>query len=533
MDLDELTDDAGLMHRSFAIRAKDSAKREFTGIGVPYGETYDMGYGLFERFEPGAVDPEDGAKIFWQHREVIGRVKAGADVAAGHEITAKISDTALGRDAWTLLEDGVVDRLSIGFIPMEWRTETDDAGNTTIIHTKVKTREFSLVNTPAYTEAKVSAIRSALTPKKEAAPMVPEADTLTRADLTPLADGLAEMERSLAKLGNPAPAGPSLPEYRNFGEYVRAIAEGDEAARQLHADLTNRAAPANVLADAIVKDSWIGDFTRLVEDRRRIMNQFGKGSLPATGMNVEYGQLKSDTTTVDKQEAEGDDLAGPGKIELEVKTAPVITAGGWSSMSFQAIQRATIPTLNTLWRAMAMKYGAYTNAQVQKAYFDLIATKVASASPDEALDLPGVPDTDDYLDLVVDAALIFEERGFSISGLNASVDEFKALARLTDGDGRRLMNVFGTGMNQVGELNLQRVDGSLANVPVSLIGARATTGKLAFYDSVAFETLESPGAPTQLQDENIINLTKQLSLYGYIAVTNPFPGAVLPVKRGA
>jgi HK97 family phage prohead protease len=531
MDLDELTDDAGLMYRHFAIRAKDAAKREFTGIGVPFGETYDMGYGLFERFEPGAVDPEDGAKIYWQHREVIGKVITGKDTKAGHEITSKISDTALGRDAWTLLEDGVVDRLSIGFIPVEYRTETDDAGNTTIIHTKVKTREFSLVNHPAYTEAKVSAIRSALTPKKAAAPMDP-VETLTRADLTPLADGLAEMERSIAKLGNPAPAGPSIPEFRNIGEYVRAVANGDEAALALHAELTNREAPANVLADAIVKDSWIGDFTRLVEDRRRIMNQFGKGSLPATGMNVEYGQLKSDTTTVGKQNAEGDDLAGPGKVELTVETAPVITAGGWSSMSFQAIQRATIPTLNTLWRAMAMKYGTFTNAQVQAAYYSLIADKLADADPDAALDLPGVPDTDDYLDLVIDAALIFEERGFSISGLNASVDEFKALSRLTDGDGRRLMNVFGTGMNQVGELNLQRVDGSLANVPVSLIGTRSTTGKLAFYDSVAFETLESPGAPTQLQDENIINLTKQLSLYGYIAVTNPFPGAVLPVKRG-
>jgi len=529
MDLDELTDDAGLMVRSFAIRAKDSAKREFTGIGVPYGETYDMGYGLFERFEPGAIDPA-GVKIFWQHREVIGRVLAGKDVAGGHEIRAKISDTALGRDAWTLLEDEAVDSLSIGFRPVDYRTETDEAGNTTIIHTKVDTREFSLVNTPAYTEAKVSAIRSALTPTKEAAPMDPE--TLTRADLTPLTDGLAELERSVAKMGLTPPAGPSLPEYRNFGEYVRAIAEGDETARQLHADLTNRAAPANVLADAIVKDSWLGDFTRLVEDRRRIMNQFGHGTLPATGMNVEYGQLKSDTTAVDKQTAEGDDLTGPGKIELEVKTAPVITAGGWSSMSFQAIQRATIPTLNTLWRAMAMKYGTFTNAQLVNAYYALITEKLASAEPDEALDLPATPDTDDYLDLVVDAALIFEERGFNISGLNASVDEFKALARLKDGDGRRLMNVFGTGTNMVGELNLQRVDGSLANVPVSLIGKRSTTGKLAFYDSVAFEVLESPGAPTQLQDENIINLTKQLSLYGYLAVTNPFPGAVLPVKRG-
>jgi len=526
--LDALTNEDGLMVRSFAIRATDTATREFTGIGVPYGETYDLGYGLFERFEAGAIDPADNAKIFWQHREVIGRVKTGKDTAAGHEIRAKISDTALGRDAWTLLEDGVVDKLSIGFVPVDYRTETDEDGNTTIIHTKVKTREFSLVNYPAYTQADVTKIRSATTPTPKEGTMPPEADTLTRADLQPILDGQAELERAVALMGTQAPAASPVPEYRNMGEFVRAIADGDETAMEFH-----RAMTTGVLADAIVKDSWVGEYIKLVDERRRVYNTFGRGTLPATGMKVEFAKLESDTTAVAEQMAEGDALVGPGGVALTVDSATVHTDGGWTEMSFQAIQRATIPVVNTTMRALQMKYAQATEARVRAAYYAIMAAHIANVEdPDAALDLAAGADANAWLDMIVDAALIFEERGHVLTGAHASADQFKRLIRLEDTAGNRLMTVSGTGVNQVGTLNLGSVSASLANVKVELIGNRATTGKLSFYDPAAIETLESPGAPIQLQDESIINLTKQVSIYGFNAVTTPFPDAILPVKLG-
>lgn len=530
MDIAPLLNEDGLMVRSIAIRAKDTATREFTGIGVPYGETYDLGYGLFERFEPGAIDPADNAKIFWQHREVIGRVKTGRDTDAGHEIRAKISDTTLGRDAWTLLEDEVVDKLSIGFVPVDYRTETDDDGNTTIIHTKVKTREFSLVNYPAYTQAEVTKIRSAATPPNKGNTVDHDTDTLTRADLQPLLDGQAELERHVARMAD-AGAGESspVPEYRNIGEFVRAIADGDEAAMEFH-----RAMSTGTLADAVVKDSWVGEYIKLVDERRRVYNTFSRGTLPATGMKVEYAKLESDTTAVAEQVAEGDALAGPGGVALTVDSATVHTDGGWTEMSFQAIQRATIAVVNTTQRALMMKYAKATEARVRAAYYAIMAAHIANIEdPDAALDLAAGADANDWLDMIVDAALIFEERGHVLTGAHASVDQFKRLIRLEDTAGNRLMTVSGTGVNQVGTLNLGSVSASLANVKVELIGNRATTGKLSFYDPAAIETLESPGAPIQLQDESIINLTKQVSIYGYNAVTTPFPDAILPVKLGA
>ena len=39
----------------------------------------------------------------------------------------------------------------------------------------------------------------------------------------------------------------------------------------------------------------------------------------------------------------------------------------------------------------------------------------------------------------------------------------------------------------------------------------------------------SPGAPFRLQDENIVNLTKQFSVYGYVAAYSEFPEGLVPI----
>lgn len=539
MNPEELANADGLMLRSFPAeyRATATAKREFTGIGVPYGETYDLGYGLYERFEPGAIDLT-GTKIFWQHREVIGTATAGQDTDAGFEVTGKISDTTLGRDAWTLLEDGAVDSLSIGFKPVDYRTETDDDGNTTIIHTKVDTREFSLVDYPAYTEAKVSAIRSALTTRSAITPTkgtTMDTETLTRDDLAPITAQLTEMERGLA-LVNSRSTGPADPvaglaRLGSVGGLLRALATGDEDAATQFRAFTDAVAGGK-LSDSVVKDSWVGNFIKLATARRKVIADFGgTATLPSEGMNVEYGKLKSDTTAVAKQAAEADDLAF-GKIELTTATAPISTYGGWTALSRQVIERSSVPYLDTLWEAMGLRYARVTEKAVRDYYAALIAAKVASADPNATVPLPALFDTTDVLDSIVDLAEIFDDRGYAMSGLHVSKDVFKKFNALTDGDSTRLMTVYGNGVNQVGSLDLSGLSGNIANLSVRVLPGAAANTAVA-YDPVAVKVWENPGAPLRLQDENIVNLTKDFSLYGYLAVGNPHPDAIVPLEIAA
>ena len=87
-----------------------------TGIAVPWdspvkirdwwlGETY------FEQVARGAVQDSDDAKLYAEHRDIIGRVVSHRGTDEGWEITARISETARGNDVYALLRDGALDRV--------------------------------------------------------------------------------------------------------------------------------------------------------------------------------------------------------------------------------------------------------------------------------------------------------------------------------------------------------------------------------------------------------------------------------------
>ena len=57
------------------------------------------------------------------------------------------------------------------------------------------------------------------------------------------------------------------------------------------------------------------------------------------------------------------------------------------------------------------------------------------------------------------------------------------------------------------------------------------TGKhLTGYSADAIQIKEQPGAPLRLQAENIVNLTKGFSVYGYAAIFAPKTGLIKPIK---
>lgn len=509
--------------REFQIRAANEEQRTFTGIGVPYGQEIEHWFGR-ETFDAGSVQDAENARVLWQHREPIGVITSTRETSDGFEVTGKISRTPRGDEAMTLLKDGVIRSLSIGFEPQEYTVESRDAaqGGDLIHWTKVRAAEFSLVTFPAYDAAEISSVRHQNpAPKGNPMPETAAPEALTRADLQPFENSVEELRRDVALLGSTSAPSPAS-QWRSMGEFLKALARGDEAAAEFHREYTGA-----TTGDTIMKDSFVGDFIKLVAERRRIMDQFTKGTLPGDGMSVDYYQLESDDTKVAEQLKEGDDLEY-GEIKLKSANAPVKTYGGWTELTRQAIERATVPALNTTLRAMGLRYARVTNGATGKVYAKMIADNLA-ADPDQKLSVkvPAALTTDALLDSIVDAALLYEERGYTLAGLNASVDVFKQILHLKDGD-RRVMKVYGDGVNQVGELSLPGVSGNLAGVKVSLLPN--TAGSVAsFYDPVAIETLESSGAPAQLQDDNIINLSKQFSIYGYAAVITPFTDAVLPL----
>ena len=60
----------------------------------------------------------------------------------------------------------------------------------------------------------------------------------------------------------------------------------------------------------------------------------------------------------------------------------------------------------------------------------------------------------------------------------------------------------------------------------------ADTDTAAFIDPDAITVWES-GGPFQLQDQDIINLTGDYSVYGYMAMGTTFPGGITPLGAAA
>jgi HK97 family phage prohead protease len=129
--------------RHFEARA-DVEERTIIGLAVPYD-----------------------VKLFYGHEDPIGKVLEGKDTEAGFEIRAKVSETPKGDEVLTLMRDGVLNKFSVGFFPVE--SERDGS---VIIRKKVDLREVSVVAIPAFAGANITEVRSEqVQPELEAQPL--------------------------------------------------------------------------------------------------------------------------------------------------------------------------------------------------------------------------------------------------------------------------------------------------------------------------------------------------------------------------
>ncbi|MFM9573393.1 HK97 family phage prohead protease [Streptomyces turgidiscabies] len=484
--------------RNFELRSVKE-DRTVEGIAVPYGDTIDLG-GVYERFERGAFGDPTNVKLFYDHKEPIGLVEKTEDTEEGFVIRARISQTPRGDEVYTLLRDGVLNKFSVGFMPVEDRMDDD-----VIVRTKADLKEVSVVAFPAYENAAVSQVRTAETTnniQEENSTMSNE--TNKSQEVEELRADFENLERKVSMLGTVSEPKNAAPQFRSFGEYVKAVAgaDGDKEATKLA-----RAYTGLTTADSVVKDGWVGSAVRLVQDNRLIVNAFSKGQLPAEGNNVEYAVLSTNTHAIAVQAAEGDDLTY-GEVTLDTATAPVKTYGGYAQLTRQAIERSSVNILDTNFQAMSISYAKATNAAARAALVAASGTNTATLAANTVAGWSG---------LLIDAAADLDVEGLSPEFIIVSSDVFKTIGTLTATDGRTALAYGGTGVNTIGSVSGARLTASLDGVPVYADPSLAANS-CYIANGIALKTFESAGAPFQLQDENTINLSKTFSIYGYMAV---------------
>lgn len=503
-------------------RSETGDGRTIEGIAVPFGDVYNDPWDGAETFDRDCefVDA-DTAKLCYQHGELIGAIVNAESRDDGLHITARIADTQRGRDAVALLDEGALDSLSVGFIPIE--SERDK--NNVIHRRKVRLLETSLVSWPAYQNAKLTDHRSEHPSTQKGKPMDPTIeDVIARQDEQ--AELLRKLQVNLSDMAGSQQRHTPGGMFRSFGHMLKTLAAGDEQARGEYEQMMRRDYTGATTADTAPQPVWISKTLRILEQKRRITNLVTHAALPAEGQTLEYPLVTGNTAKVGKQDKEGDYLQY-GKITIGTRSVNIETYGGYVSLSRQTIERASIPYLDKALEALVKAYAVNTESATRLALYGAI-TAVAAGDKIAVGKALTTMTPNDWLDIIIDARLEAETRNTNIDFLGVSGDVFKSIAHLTD-DGNRFMDVSGSGVDRLGSIDTTDITGNLLRVPVVLMPG-AVAGTAAFLDRESVTVWESGNAPFQLQDENILNLSKDYSVYGYAAHGVTLPEGIMPIK---
>ena len=500
--------------RSFEVRL-EADTREVVGLAVPYGQTADIGGVYREAFAPGAIRSVEDVKLFWQHSEPIGKILSGRDTEEGFEIRAMISDTPRGQEAYTLLKDNVINKFSVGFVPVEQTRDGD-----LVTRTLVDLREVSLVNFPAFQGASISEVREE-TPVAEVA----EGSIQTKEtnmsenmelDVRAVQDEVAEIRRELELVKTPNIAiSASETKFRSQGEFAKALVSGDSDAVELFRATS---------ADAALRPAFVGYINNLINTGRPTLNAFNVSALPATGLTVEYAKVNTNTIAIGKQTTENTALS-TGDVALSTVSVSVSTYGGYTNISKQAIERSTVNYLDVAFQAMSLAYAKKMNA-------DFVAVLAALTWTGKTLDLSALTAAAVMGGIADGAAYIYNATGLSPEFIVAGVTAYKRLVSITDTSGRPVVSQVGDGSNTIGGSNIPGLQGSILGLPIVVDPAlEAKTAYMAH--SSALTTYESAGAPTRLTQSDVTKLQDTFSVYGYAAIAVPFEGAIVKLNTGA
>ena len=504
------------------------------GVAVPFNQRYALFSDYAEVIDPDCdFGTRKTVKVSREHGDLIGKLTDMRSEADGLHVVAKLADTESGREAAELVREGVYDGFSIGFRPVENRVIDSDDGVTEVHRRKVDLFEVAVTGIPAYPASEITSQRSQPTTTNNESEAPHMGNDNEQRDVNERLEAFGEELRGIkatvaAGIQTTAPAELGG-EFRTAGDYLKALSDERNADHAAAIDLMRQTQDQIVTGDTGNTVAWIADDLRLIEQRRKVTNILTRDTLPATGMSMEYNVVSEDTTSVDKQTAEGAALTF-GKVKFGTKTADINTYGGYTTLSRQVIDRSTTPMLNTALKALNNAYAKATENAVRTYLYDLIKSQRDATKDPNNITAPAALNNmtpDQWAGLILDAAEVMDDRNAAMTRLGVSKDVALALIKLKD-SGNRFMDISGKGGDTIGAFDLTGVVGDLMRVPVYLL-PKAPDGTAAFIDPTAVTVWES-GGPTQLSNTDPVNIVDNYSVYGYMAVAATFTDGLLPVK---
>lgn len=440
------------------------------------------------------------------------------DEDGGLVIDAVISDTPLGDETRQLIADGVLTRMSIGFRPAEDGLDIQerDDGGVHVTVTRAELYEVSVVAFPAYADTPITDQRTAhtTTAERQALTVTDPIDALEDAvntahtDIAALRDRIDGIETRDA-----APAEHPLAAYTSLGDYAKRAPAG----------LKFRDAVKST--DSVQPPIWLGRIQARMAAKQRVTNALTHTTnLPAQGTSIAYSVYKEDDLKAEAY-VEGTRVA-TGGMKDEEKTATIEGFAGGTQITRKTLTRADPAFINNLLERQAIKYAKKIESwNVQLVRETIIA--VAAKQSVGGLTKADAITADSLRDVIIDAQKAFDDSDqYVIDGLFLTWDLIKAIAKL--GEEKRLLRWVGSDQAVANEGKIDPtapISLSLYGVPVVPLPGSTLA---AFYDRRAIVCQEAPGAPITLQQDQVLDLQRDIAVYGEAAHYAQMPLALLP-----
>ena len=487
--------------------AGDTPRRTFIGLAAPYGVPAVTMDGTKVEFAEGAL-PSDGPapKLLEYHdsNRPVGIVLERVSIpGVGMSFAAKISDTAAGRDALTLVKDGVLDSVSVGVEPIEFSWEGD-----TMVVTKAAWNELSLVTAGAFAAAKIETVYAAAQ-TDEPAPADAEGEP------TPISKEIPEVETPEV-IEASAPTEPTNPlvfaqprrvvPMPTAAEYLSAAMAGGDQWRAM-SETIRAAAPDIVTTDtpgilptpilAPVYNNFIG--------RRPVVDAVGVRAMPGGGKIFIRPEVTTHTS-IGASISEQSPTSGTLVVFNNQVTKQIF--GGYVNVS-EADMDWTDP--NVMQIILDDMSRIYLNATDNYA----ADTLASGASVTRAFANASFADPSYWTGWIGGAAstILSSSNGNLPGHLFASADIWEGLLALSDTTKRPLFPQVGP-MNAVGDLGVNQYGGNAFGLSV-VVDRNFAAGTLIIGDATGYELFEQQKGAISIDSPS--TLSRTIAFRGYFA----------------
>jgi HK97 family phage prohead protease len=506
-----------LLNFSSPIEAADGERRIVSGQIVPFGSVGNTSIGRVI-FEAGSIQIPAPSKIklLAQHNtnDPIGRAQSFKETASGIDGVFKLSAASKAQDYLVMASEGLIDGLSVGVEVLASRERRDG----TVIVSSALLKEVSLVESPAFTEARVLEVVAAEGEEDSAPIEVAEETTINESEATvdetttaatteAAAAPAADASRPTIKAATPY--GENVTRVRHgidsmgrYTEHKIKAALGDETSKlwvSASEDLT--AADTFTTNPAFNPIQYMKEFVSNTNFGRPAIDAVSRQALPTSGMSFNVPKLSVAPTVA--AVAELGDPAGT-VMESAYITGTVSKYAGSQVISLELLERSDPIFFDELAIQLQRAYlKATDNALITALKTGTQATGVAATSA-------GIIS---YVS--TESAAAYNATSYFARNYIAGTGQWSLLMGATDTTGRPIYNASNP-MNNAGDSRPTTIKGNVLGLDLYVDhNAEATViDDSAFI--VAPECVTWYESPTSFFSVNVVsNMAVNTAIYGY------------------